>query len=464
MTLRVRFALWAAALFLVLLLLFGAFVYLRMQQVLNAELDDWLQLSASQIVTMVGVHDGQVKLETSQPQTDQGAAFGPRRGSVRILDATGQVIQAYGRYEELPVAAGSLAAAQKGKPSLLTVSDPQSDRPVRVYSAPILEDGRLIGIVQVARSHDSVHETLDRLLSALLLAVPLSVLAAALGGYWLSARALAPIDRITRTARRISAESLSSRIGLPATNDEVGRLAMTFDEMLARLDGAFQREHQFTADASHELRTPLDAMQAILSVTGEKQRTPEEYELAMADLAEETDRLRALVENLLQAARGETSQIGTQDAVDLTTLLRDVTDSLRPLAAAKGLTLISQVPDGLTLQGDSDSLIRLFVNLVDNAVKYTEKGGVTLTAWSDRGWMRIAVADSGTGIPSAHLSHIFDRFYRVEQSRSGNGAGLGLAIALDITRAHGGTLQVDNAPGGGAIFTVSLPKKNNAVS
>jgi heavy metal sensor kinase len=316
----------------------------------------------------------------------------------------------------------------------------------------------------VARSHDSVHETLDRLLSALLLAVPLSVLAAALGGYWLSARALAPIDRITRTARRISAESLSSRIGLPATNDEVGRLAMTFDEMLARLDGAFRREHQFTADASHELRTPLAAMQAILSVTGEKQRTPEEYELAMADLAEETDRLRALVEDLLQVARGETSQIGTQDAVALTTLLRDVTDSLRPLATAKGLTLTCQVPDGLTLQGDSDSLIRLFVNLVDNAVKYTEKGGVTLTAWSDRGWMRIAVADSGMGIPAAHLSHLFDRFYRVEQSRSGNGAGLGLAIALDITRAHRGTLQVDNAPGGGAIFTVSLPQKNASAS
>jgi heavy metal sensor kinase len=333
-----------------------------------------------------------------------------------------------------------------------------------VYSAPILEDGRLIGIVQVARSHDSVHETLDRLLSALLLAVPLSVLAAALGGYWLSARALAPIDRITRTARRISAESLSSRIGLPATNDEVGRLAMTFDEMLARLDGAFRREHQFTADASHELRTPLAAMQAILSVTGEKQRTPEEYELAMADLAEEADRLRALVENLLQVARGETSQIGVGEAVDLSTLLRDVTDSLRPLAAAKGLTLTCQAPDGLILQGDSDSLIRLFVNLLDNAMKYTEKGGVTLSARRDGGWMRVAVADSGTGIPASHLPHIFDRFYRVEQSRSGNGAGLGLAIALDIARAHGGTLEVDNAPGGGAIFTVSLPQKDRAVA
>jgi heavy metal sensor kinase len=322
----------------------------------------------------------------------------------------------------------------------------------------------LIGIVQVARSHDSVRETLDHLLSALLLAGPLSVLAAALGGYYLSARALAPIDRITRTARRISAESLSSRIGLPATNDEVGRLAMTFDEMLARLDGAFRREHQFAADASHELRTPLAAMQAILSVTGEKQRTPEEYEKAMADLAEETDRLRALVENLLQVARGETSQIGAQEAVDLSALLRDVTDSLRPLAAAKALTLTCQVPDGLTLQGDSDSLIRLFVNLVDNAVKYTENGGVTLSAWSDGGWMRIAVADSGTGIPASHLPHIFDRFYRVEQSRSGNGAGLGLAIALDIARAHGGRLQVENAAAGGAIFTVSLPKKDKAVS
>jgi signal transduction histidine kinase len=239
---------------------------------------------------------------------------------------------------------------------------------------------------------------------------------------------------------------------------------MTFDEMLARLDGAFRREHQFTADASHELRTPLAAMQAILSVTGEKRRTPEEYELAMADLAEETDRLRALVENLLQVARGEASQVSAQEAVDLSGLLRDVTDSLQPLAAAKALTLTCQVPDGLTLQGDSDSLIRLFVNLLDNAVKYTEKGGVTLTALGDKDWMRIAVADSGTGIPAPHVPHIFDRFYRVDQSRSGNGAGLGLAIAMDIARAHGGALQVENAPVGGAIFTVSLPQMNKAAS
>lgn len=458
MTVRLRLALWAAALFMVVLLVFGTFVYLRMQQTLHAALDDSLQLSATQIVTMVQVSDGQVAFGTGQSQPDESASLRRRRATVRILDGTGQIVQAFGRYDDLAVTPASLAAAQVGQSSLATLSDPQSGLPVRVYSVPLLEDGRLIAIVQVARSLDSIDATLDRLLSTLLLAGPLLVLAAGLGGYFLSARALAPIDRITRLARRTSAENLSARIGLPATNDEVGRLAATFDEMLARLENAFRREHQFAADASHELRTPLAAMQAILNVTAQKRRAPEEYEQAMADLAQEADRLQSLVENLLRVARGEASQIGVYEAVDLSTLLRDVTDSLRPLAEAKGLTFSCHVPEGLTLQGDSDSLIRLFVNLVDNAVKYTDKGGVTVTARGVDGRIRIVVADSGRGIPPWHLAHIFDRFYRAEQSRSAGGAGLGLSIALDIARAHGGTLSAQNARGGGALFTVSLPK------
>jgi heavy metal sensor kinase len=457
MTLRVRFALWAAVLLLTMVVVLGAFVYLHMKQGLEGAIDDSLRLSASEAMTTINVENGQIDFRDSLTATGTTVDLQERGLTLRILDTAGQALQAFGPYRDLPVEAYSLAAAQQGQPSLATVRDPAGDS-VRVYTAPIVENNGTIGIVQLAQALDSVYDTLERLLSALLLGGPLLVLVAAGGGYFLAARTLAPIDHIIGTARRISAEDLSARIGLPASDDEVGRLAATFDEMLARLDDSFRRERQFTADASHELRTPLAAMQAILSVTREKRRSPEDYEQAMADLAEEADRLRSLVEGLLRVARGETHQIAIREAVDLSTLLRDVAESLRPLTEAKGLTFACAVPDGLTLQGDSDALIRLFVNLLDNGLKYTAHGGIELAACDDKDRIRVTVADTGIGIPAEHVPHIFDRFYRADPSRAGRGAGLGLAIALDITRAHGGTLEVDSTPGDGTTFSVYLPR------
>jgi heavy metal sensor kinase len=458
MTLRVRFALWVAGLLLGVLAAFGTFVYFSLKQGLEASIDDSLRLSASQAIATINVEDGQIDFSDILPENNPTLSLRERGLTLRILDPAGQVLQAFGPYRALPVEAASLAAAQEGQPGFTTLSDPLEGDPVRVYTAPVVENDLLVGVVQVAQSLDSVGETLDHLLSALLLGGPLLVLAAALGGYLLAARALAPIDEITRTARRISAQDLSARLNLPITKDEVGRLAATFDEMLARLDDSFRRERRFTADASHELRTPLAAMQAILSVVRERRRKPEEYEQALADLSEEADRLRTLTEELLYLARGDAGQPVIRETIDLSALLCDVADSLRPLAEAKGLALTCNVPAGMIIQGDSDALIRLFVNLLDNAVKYTGRGGISMTARADVDGLRVGVADTGMGILPEHMPHIFERFYRVDESRSGRGAGLGLAIALETARAHGGALEVDSAPGVGTTFTVFLPR------
>jgi heavy metal sensor kinase len=458
MTLRVRFALWVAGLLLVVLAAFGTFVYLNLKQGLEASVDDSLRLSASQAVASINLENGQINFSDPMLASDPTHELQERGLTLRILDLAGQVRQAAGSYAALPVDAHSLAAARTGQAAIATVNDPASHDAVRAYTVPVVENGRLAGFVQVAQSLGSVQDTLGRLLSALFIGGPLLVLAAALGGYVLSARALAPIDHITRTAQRISAEDLTARLNLPATDDEVGRLAATFDDMLARLDNSFRRERQFTSDASHELRTPLAAMQAILTVTQEKRRRPEDYEQAMVDLSEETERLRGLVDDLLRLARGQSQQSTVHEAVDLSALLRDVADSLRPLAESKGLTLLCDVPEGLTVQGDTDALIRLFVNLLDNAVKYTERGGIQVTASGDRDEVRVRVADTGIGIPAEHLPYVFDRFYRVDPSRSGPGAGLGLAIALEIARAHGGTVEIDSTPGAGTVLTVRLAR------
>jgi signal transduction histidine kinase len=286
------------------------------------------------------------------------------------------------------------------------------------------------------------------------------VIVAGWGGYVLAARALAPVDRITHTAERIAAgtDNLSARLNLPPTDDEVGRLARTFDGMLARLDEAFRRERQFTADASHELRTPLTAMQAILSLVRDKPRTPEEYQEALGDLDYEAGRLRALTEALLRLARSEAPDAAPHEAIDLSALLTDLADSLRPVAAAKSLSLDCAVAAGLIVCGDRDDLIRLFANLIDNAVKFTERGGLCLEA--DRAHhdaVRVLIADTGPGIAADHLPRIFDRFYRADPSRSAPGAGLGLSIAAAIARAHAGRIEVSSAVGQGTRFTVVLP-------
>ncbi|HMN29936.1 MAG TPA: ATP-binding protein, partial [Caldilineaceae bacterium] len=258
----------------------------------------------------------------------------------------------------------------------------------------------------------------------------------------------------------LSASDLSTRLNLSSTEDEVGRLAATFDSMRVRLDEAFQRERQFTADASHELRTPLAAMQTIISSTLARQRTPAEYEHALIDLGQETEQMRLLTEGLLHLARTDAARQYTKfEAVDLSILLKDVADSLRPLAEEKGLELIDLVADeGLTLLGDSDGLIRLFVNLLDNAIKYTAQGSISLTAQrQDEDWLAVIVSDTGVGIAPEHLPHLFDRFYRVDEARSTEGIGLGLAIALDIARAHGGDITVESTVGQGTTFCVHLP-------
>jgi heavy metal sensor kinase len=455
-TLRARFALWTAGLFLIVLAVFGVYVYAAMARGLYTTLDNSLALNASQVTTSLNVENGKLILTDSLAEHQEYASENDQDTIIRIVSLDGKLLQASGPPVSLPLP----EKTDTRSPSILTWIDPASNDTLRVYSAPVTDNNLSVALVQVARSPDNEQETLQQLLITLLLGIPMLVAAAGVSGYFLAARALSPIDTITRTARRISAEDLSARLDLPATDDEVGRLAETFDAMLARLDDAFQRERQFTADASHELRTPLAAMQAILNVIREERRSPEDYEQALDDLTEETNRLRTLTEDLLQLARGENRQIAILQNVDLTTLLQDIGDSLRPLTESRGLALDFAVSDGLILSGDRDALIRLIVNLLDNAIKYTPQGRITLTAIQESiGNVKITITDTGVGIADEHLSHIFDRFYRVDRSRSSGGAGLGLAIASEIVQAHGGIIEVSSRVGEGTTFILRLPNR-----
>jgi heavy metal sensor kinase len=456
-TLRVRFALWTAGLLLAALALFGLFVFANMSRSLSAGVDETLRFTALQLVAEVEVHGNDIFIESFM-EDPQYAQLREQGLSVRLFNLDGQPVQAFGPYQDLPQPQGApINPDQPGE--FITLTDPGSRDPVRVYSVHIVEGGEGVGTLQVAQNLKNVQRTLDLLLTTLLIGGPLVVVGAGCGGYFLAAQALTPIDKITRTARQISANDLSARLNLSETDDEVGRLAATFDSMLARLDHAFRRERQFTADASHELRTPLSAMQAIIGSTLARRRASAEYEQAIRDLGLEAEKMRALTEGLLHLARSDAAQQPVKfEALDLSILLKDVADSFRPLAEERGLELIDDVPDdGLTLMADADGLIRLFVNLLDNAIKYTEQGVITVSARrQDDKRLTVTITDTGVGIAPEHVSHIFDRFYRIDPSRSKEGIGLGLAIASRVARAHGGDITVQSQVGQGTTFIVQL--------
>jgi len=449
-TLRARFALWTSSLFLVILTVFGSFVYFNMSNGLSAAIDNSLTLNASQVAAGLNIDNGKVILSDSLTEDTENADLRKRGFAIRILTPQGKILQEFGLYHDLPVTLNQ---------SFTTYKYTASDLTLRIYNQPVYDNNQFVAIVQVAQSLDDIQDTLERLFTTLLVSIPILVITAGLGGYFLASRALAPIDQITSTTRQISAEDLSARLNIPIVNDEIGRLTQTLNDMLARLDDSFQRERQFTNDASHELRTPLTAMQAILGVIREKRRTPEEYEQAIDDLNEETDRLQTLVENLLRLARGDKQKNNSFEEVNLSMLVKDVADSLRPLAEAKKILLNCEASENLIILGDSDELIRLFVNLLDNAIKYTEQGEISVTANCDGKNILIKVSDTGIGIRTEHISNIFERFYRVEESRTLRGAGLGLAIAKEIVNAHSGEIEVHSKIGQGTVFTVSLPQK-----
>jgi heavy metal sensor kinase len=461
-SLRLRFALWTAGLLLAALGLFGLFVYQAVARGLTAAVEETLRLTAIELSAEVELQNGVPALNEDPTEEPQYTRLREQNFTLRLWDLFGQLVQEFGPYRDLPPAQVNWSNPTQSA-ELTTVTDRNSGDQVHIYTAPLVESGRVVGTLQIALNLNTVNRTLDLLLISLLVGGPLFAIVAGAGGYFLVARALAPIDKITRTARDISTNDLSARLNLPATNDEVGRLAATFDSMLDRLDDGFRRERQFTADASHELRTPLTALQTIIASMLARQRTLAEYEQAMLDLNQEAERMQTLTENLLQLAHQDAGQQSTTfEQVDLSTLLKDVIDSLCPVAEDKGLQIIDRVPaSGLTLMGDSDSLIRLFVNLLDNAIKYTEHGTITVSARpADHDQLVVAVSDTGAGIAPEHLPYVFDRFYRVDESRSSkDSVGLGLAIVRSVAHAHGGTVAVDSTVGAGSTFSVQLPAR-----
>lgn len=313
---------------------------------------------------------------------------------------------------------------------------------------------------------DGVDRQLARVRSVLLLAGPLALLLSAGFAYFLARKALAPVDRLRREADSVTAERLDRRLATANPDDELGRLTQTINAMIERLERSFAEVRRFTADASHELRTPLTVLRSEVEVALGKEHSPAEHRELLSDVLEELGRMARLTDQLLALSRRDAGvEHLVRERVDLRALVASVADALGPLAEAKGVRLSLGAGGPVEVSGDESLLRQVFINVLDNAIKYTGAGGSVTVHVGLQDAASVVVRDTGVGIPAEHLRRVFDRFYRVDKARSRaeGGTGLGLSIAQSIVHAHGGKIELTSTTAQGTACTVTLPRSLDLV-
>lgn len=427
------------------------------------QIDNNLLLTATQVASVL--YDPEdvltpedINLRLSSENLAAQRFLGDQLFFVRVLNRPDGYVVATSA--DNPVAITANARSAIAQFETLAFEDGESvSTDLRVYTLPLTYAPRYA--VQVIVSLRNVREIQRDMLLMEGLLFALTVISAPLSGWFLASRALIPIRATARTAAEIHETDLTRRLDLAASDIELEQLGHTFNAMLDRIEGAFQRQRRFTADAAHELRTPLSIMQTGLEVTLSQERSAPQYRSALVTIQEEVQRLSKLTTTLLLLARADTHELPLViESVQLTLLLHSVADQFRSLADDKRISLERAIAADLIVRGDEDRLIQVIFNLLDNALKYTPEGGtVRIMAEHSQHSVEIRVQDSGPGIPAGEQAHIFDRFYRVDQARNrrDGGFGLGLAIAKQIIELHGGSIQVKSETGQGAEFIVLLP-------
>ena len=333
--------------------------------------------------------------------------------------------------------------------------------PIRRISVPILRDGALRYILQAETSMRFVQHTLRQLLVLLAVLAVLILWLAWMGSCWLADEALTPVEALSSTAERISGSSLKTRVSLDAPYAEFQRLAHVFNAMLERLQNVFDAQRRFIADAAHELKTPLTVIMGSLEVILKKARSAEEYREVLIGNLEQVERLISLTRNLLSMAQfaGEHPPLHLA-LLAIEPLVKNLIGELTLLADDRRINLMLDARPVPSVRSDEVWLRHLLINLLDNAIRYTNPGGtVTVCLYETGGQVAISVKDTGPGIAPEHLPHLFERFYRTDSARAADsgGTGLGLAIAKEIAEAHGGSVKVESEVGKGSVFTVTLP-------
>ena len=377
---------------------------------------------------------------------------------LQVLKPTGEVVSQSPEAHRHPIP-GSEQLATETEERIVHIAG--LNPPWRIMSGRNLFGDREL-VVQVARPVTPIEDDMRYFLYLLLLGLPFCIALSGLGGYVLARRALAPVDRMAEQARLINATRMGDRLPVDNPNDELGRLSTVFNETLSRLQSSFDQMRRFTSDASHELRTPLTAIRSVGEVGLSGKRDEGQYREIIGSMLEEVDSLSRLVDRLLLLSRAETGEaLLTKEDVDLKLLAEDVLAQLEVLAEEKQQSISIEASTNAHWMGDRLVLRQAVINLVDNAIKYTPAGGRIVIRVAQVGKNSVFdVVDNGPGIPQELRSRVFDRFYRVDKSRSRDhgGTGLGLAIAKSAVEVQGGSLSLlPSEEGSGCVFRITLP-------
>jgi signal transduction histidine kinase len=458
MSIRLRLTLLYSAILALVLIAFSGALYFTVSRLTLATVEETLAEEAKRITASKDFrleHIGYYAHRFTDPQT-YVQTVGANRQLADRTDNLGDYI--------LPLSPDGWQTCQEGKPWTEIVAT-ENGR-LLVFSQPVWGEGEVQGVVQVARSlvdHDQSLETMRNILASGSLIATLTTFGL---GWVLAGAALRPIHRITHTAEAIGTErDFGRRVNYVGPNDEVGRLTTTFNAMLTELQSAYRQveqalhaQHRFVADASHELRTPLTTIRGNLGLLEREPPISSEDRVAVIiDTIEECDRLIRLINSLLVLARADNGLVLRKESLPVRPFIEDLSRQAQLLTSERKIRSENVVEADVLV--NRDALKQVLLILIDNALKYTPPHGtVTIATAAANNQIAIHVRDTGPGIPPSALPHIFERFYRMEMTRTSPGAGLGLAIAKELVEAQGATISVESQVGSGSQFTVTMPR------
>jgi len=465
---RAKLTIWYITLLAASLIIFGSIVYVALLKNITSSIDKRLT-SLAEIVSKAVFKPGTAQLPKDFDSMLEHF-FGIRTAGnfIQVMDKYGRITFTSSTLGQnhIPLSSATFHHAATGTLSYETVAE-IGRYPARVITYPLMEKGQLIGILQVGAPMQESAAVINALFYILILGIPLAVTLASGIGWFLAKKALRPVDEITRTAKKIEAGSLNERLKVAGPKDEIGRLAETFNDMIARLELSFKQMKQFTADASHELKTPLTVLKGEMEIALKTEKTVEGLRNILQSSLEEIDKMNAIVKSLLDLARIDSRIKLAKDKVKLDEIIEERFNQTMPLARYKGVDMKIIKNEKVIIFGDMLRIGQLIFNLIDNSIKYTVKGGrIEISLEHEDGWAIITVLDTGIGIAKEDIPYIFDRFYRVDKARTSasgggeGGVGLGLSICKEIVDAHEGRIDVESDAGKGSIFRIYLPVAN----
>lgn len=457
-SLQFRLTLWYSVSLIVTLIVVFASFYLVTKRVLLSQTDATLAAHGNQILISLSLQDTDMHQAMAR-QTYLGQLEEAPGMLIAILDESGNVVSSSQKITQHEGDMKGLFASAQSQEKQFFVNQTVATVPMRFWVYPLRMSGKISMVVAMGHPTEVIQKSLNQLLILLGIVFLLLLIPTVMGGYLYAKAALHPIDLISETLKRISHEHLNERVLIPDTGDQLAELGKTFNGLLDRLSGAFQRERQFIADVAHELKTPLAILQATTEVTLAKKRTNEEYRQALIDTQTDTKQIATTVEHILDLAWSEADQTGDMDRhVNLSELIGELREITTRLASVKNIIVTGSIEKEIFIAGKEEKLSRALLNVVENAVKYTPAHGtISLDLHKKHAHATISVKDSGIGIASKDIPHIFDRFYRGAKTRKAGSSGLGLAIAKATIVAHRGSIEMKSIPGKGTMFTMTLP-------